>query len=532
MKDEIKQNILNMVDDFHSNMDVSEYKNLLLGLFFYKYLSDSLLVKVIEFSDSSLNDYKSIDDVIILYRNLLASDISKDELKKYLINSLGYYIEPDHLSTVLANLVNNECYVSDILDESFSKLSEKYEQLHGLFDDISLQSKRLGSDKKQRSFVVSEILNRLNSISFFDYNTDIIGDLFESLINKFAASLGKKSGEFYTPHMISRLMANIVSLDQEEKKDFTVYDPTMGSASLLLNVRSYLSSSENVRFFGQELNTTTYNLARMNLIIHGVKYEDMYLRNGDTLDIDWPSNCDNTFDSVVMNPPYSAKWSANPSLAHDPRFKVYGKLAPKSKADFAFLLHGYYHLNETGIMAIVLPHGLLFRGASEKAIRKQLIEDGSIHAIIGLPANLFFGTSIPTTIIILKKNRKERDIFFIDASHDYTKEKNQNGLSQNDLNKIISCYTKRMDIEKYSHLASFEEIKENDYNLNIPRYVDTFEEAPPLDILEVRKEIETLQSERRVIEGRIFEGISTINKDAGEKNLWESEILRIINHEQ
>lgn len=277
------------------------------------------------------------------------------------------------------------------------------------------------------------------------------------------------------------------------------------------------------------MNTTTFNLAKMNLILHGVDSEDMNLRNGDTLNKDWPTDEPYTFDSVVMNPPYSAKWSADASFLDDSRFNRYGKLAPKSKADFSFLLHGYYHLKETGTMAIVLPHGVLFRGAAEGIIRQKLLEDGSIYAVIGMPANLFFGTSIPTTVIILKKNRTTRDVLFIDASNDFIKGKNQNKLSKENIEKIVSAFVERKDIEKYAHLASFDEIQENDYNLNIPRYVDTFEEEEPVDMVSVGKEIKQIREEKQVLEKSLFEMVSTL-QTSPENEDWLKGALEVFDY--
>ena len=291
------------------------------------------------------------------------------------------------------------------------------------------------------------------------------------------------------------MMARIAAIGQEDKQLFSVFDPTMGSGSLMLNIRNYLNYPESVKYHGQELNTTTFNLAKMNLILHGVDNEDIRLRNGDTLNKDWPTDEPYTFDSVVMNPPYSAKWSADDTFLDDSRFNKYGKLAPKSKADFAFLLHGFYHLKDSGTMAIVLPHGVLFRGAAEGVIRKKLLEDGSIDTVIGMPANLFFGTSIPTTVIILKKNRTTRDVLFIDASKEFIKGKNQNKLSIENIDKVVEIYKNREDVEKYAHVASFDEIKENDFNLNIPRYVDTFEEQDEIDIVELGRELVALNQQ-------------------------------------
>lgn len=299
----------------------------------------------------------------------------------------------------------------------------------------------------------------------------------------------------------------------------------------MLNVRNYLTYPESVKYHGQEMNTTTFNLAKMNLILHGVDAEAMNLRNGDTLNKDWPTDEPYMFDSVVMNPPYSAKWSADATFLDDSRFNRYGKLAPKSKADFAFLLHGYYHLKDTGTMAIVLPHGVLFRGAAEGVIRKKLLEDGSIYAVIGMPANLFFGTSIPTTVIILKKNRTSRDVLFIDASNEFVKGKNQNQLSDDNIKKIVSTYKERKDIDKYAHLASFDEIKENDYNLNIPRYVDTFEEEPPVDMVAVGKETKELRQKKRELEESLFATISTLQVRP-EDEAWLQSALEVFDHEK
>lgn len=394
---------------------------------------------------------------------------------------------------------------------------------------MDLQSKKLGSDDQQRNVTITEVLKKLNDVDVIGHDGDVIGDAYEFLISQFASEAGKKAGEFYTPSMVSDMMAQIVTIDQKDKKLFSVFDPTMGSGSLMLNVRKYLNYQDNVKFHGQELNTTTFNLAKMNLILHGVDSEDMNLRNGDTLNKDWPTDEPYTFDSVVMNPPYSAKWSADTSFLDDSRFNRYGKLAPKSKADFAFLLHGYYHLKETGTMAIVLPHGVLFRGAAEGTIRQKLLEDGSIYAVIGMPANLFFGTSIPTTVIILKKNRTTRDVLFIDASNDFIKGKNQNKLSKENIEKIVSAYFERKEIDKFAYLASFEKIKENDYNLNIPRYVDTFEDEKPVDMVSVGKEIKKIREEKQALEKKLFDTISTL-QTSSENEEWLKGALEVFDY--
>ncbi|PWI84047.1 type I restriction-modification system subunit M [Enterococcus faecalis] len=501
---ELNQRLFSAADNLRSKMDASEYKNYLLGLIFYKYLSDKLLQTVVTLADESLEEYDTPTKQTELYKELLEDEDSRQDLVDTLVDTLSYDIEPDYLFSSLAEQAKQNVFQLDDLKKAFVYLSSNYKQFNGLFDDVDLQSKKLGSDDQQRNVTITEVLKKLNDIDVTAHEGDVIGDAYEFLISQFASEAGKKAGEFYTPHQVSDMMARIVALGQEDKKLFSVFDPTMGSGSLMLNVRNYLNYPKSVKYHGQELNTTTFNLAKMNLILHGVEAEDMNLRNGDTLNKDWPTDEPYTFDSVVMNPPYSAKWSADASFLDDSRFNRYGKLAPKSKADFSFLLHGYYHLKDSGTMAIVLPHGVLFRGAAEGVIRKKLLEDGSIYAVIGMPANLFFGTSIPTTVIILKKNRDNRDVLFIDASKEFTKGKNQNKLAPEHIDKIVSTYIERQDVEKYAHVATFEEIVENDYNLNIPRYVDTFEEEPPVDLVALNNEIKSTNQEIKKVEAELL----------------------------
>ncbi|ALV22234.1 type I restriction-modification system subunit M [Carnobacterium antarcticum] len=531
MGNNLNQKLFSAADNLRSKMDASEYKNYLLGLIFYKYLSDKLLQKVVELADESLEEYDTADKQTALYQELLSDEESKEDLIATIVDTLGYDIEPAYLFNVLADQAKQNVFQLNELNKAFIQLSSNYDQFSGLFDDVDLQSRKLGADDQQRNVTITEVLKKLNDVDVIGHQGDVIGDAYEYLISQFASEAGKKAGEFYTPHMVSDMMAQIVTIGQEDKRLLSVFDPTMGSGSLMLNVRNYLNYPENVKYHGQELNTTTYNLAKMNLILHGVDAEDMELRNGDTLNKDWPTDEPYTFDSVVMNPPYSAKWSADDTFLDDSRFNRYGKLAPKSKADFAFLLHGYYHLKETGTMAIVLPHGVLFRGAAEGVIRKKLLEDGSIYAVIGMPANLFFGTSIPTTVIILKKNRTNRDVLFIDASSDFIKEKNQNKLTQENIEKVVSTYKERKTIEKYAHVASFEEIKENDFNLNIPRYVDTFEEEDPIDMVSIGKEIKEIRQEKQALETSLFEAISSLQVNSEDAE-WIKGALEVFNYEK
>ncbi|PEX06576.1 type I restriction-modification system subunit M [Priestia megaterium] len=525
---ELNSRLFSAADNLRSKMDASEYKNYLLGLIFYKYLSDKLLEKVVEIADESLEEYNIQEKQTQLYKELLADEEIKNDLVETLVDTLGYDIEPEYLFNVLTNQAKQNTFQLNDLNKAFIDLSTKYDQFNGLFDDMDLKSKKLGSDDQQRNITITEVLKKLDDIDVIGHNGDVIGDAYEFLIGQFASEAGKKAGEFYTPHQVSDMMARIAAIGQEDKKLFSVFDPTMGSGSLMLNIRNYINHPESVKYHGQELNTTTYNLAKMNLILHGVDKEDMRLRNGDTLNKDWPTDEPYTFDSVLMNPPYSAKWSSDDTFLDDSRFNRYGKLAPKSKADFAFLLHGFYHLKDSGTMAIVLPHGVLFRGAAEGVIRKKLLEEGSIDTVIGMPANLFFGTSIPTTVIILKKNRTTRDVLFIDASNEFVKGKNQNKLSTENIDKIVETYKKREDIEKYAHVATFNEIKENDFNLNIPRYIDTFEEEAPVDMSLVGSTIKGIRKEKAELESSLFDMISSLQFDEKDEE-WIKGALEVFN---
>lgn len=522
----LNQKLFSAADNLRSKMDASEYKNYLLGLIFYKYLSDKLLEKVVVSADASLKEYDTQKKQTELYIELMSDDDIKDDLIETLVDTLGYDIAPGYLFNVLADHAQQNIFQLNDLNKAFVELASKYEQFNGLFDDVDLKSKKLGSDDQQRNITITEVLKKLAHVDLVGYGGDVIGDAYEYLISQFASEAGKKAGEFYTPHQVSDMMARIVTIGQEDKKLFSVFDPTMGSGSLMLNVRNYLNYPDSVKYHGQELNTTTFNLAKMNLILHGVDSEDMRLRNGDTLNKDWPTDEPYTFDSVLMNPPYSADWSAESTFLDDSRFNRYGKLAPKTKADFAFLLHGFYHLKDSGTMAIVLPHGILFRGAAEGVIRKKLLEDGSIDAVIGLPGNMFFGTSIPTTVVILKKNRETRDVLFIDASKDFVKGKNQNKLSSEHINRIVETYKKRETVEKYAYIASFDEIKENEFNLNIPRYVDTFEEEEQVDLATIGSELKTIREKKAELEASLFEMISSL-KHNDENEEWIQGALEV-----
>ena len=377
---------------------------------------------------------------------------------------------------------------------------ESAQDFENLFDDVDLQSSKLGRKVSDKNKLIGQIIKHLSEIDFELENdeNDILGDAYEYLISQFASDAGKKAGEFYTPQEVSKILAKLVTVGKSRLK--SVYDPTCGSGSLLLRVSKEVRVTD---FYGQELNQTTYNLARMNMILHDVNFNDFDIRQGDSLEE--PLFIDERFEAIVANPPFSAKWSSDKKFLDDERFSAAGKLPPKSKADYAFVEHMIYHLDENGTMAIVLPHGVLFRGAAEGTIRKFLVDERNyLDAVIGLPANLFYGTSIPTCVLVFKKCREENDdILFIDASQEFEKVKNQNKLRKSDIDKIVNTYINREEIDKYSHRASLEEIKENDFNLNIPRYVDTFEEEEPVDLDEVCKELEKISEEMKEVDAEI-----------------------------
>lgn len=481
------QSLWDAANILRRQMDANDYKSYLLGLIFYKYLSDKLLLAVCDNLDET---FESFSQAQALYRESDADVDVHDDLIEVLRDDLGYVIAPNLTFTNLVTAIYEGRFQLESLAQAFRDIEQSNEHFENLFEDIDLYSKKLGATPQKQNATISDVMKQLNALDLTLHSGDILGDAYEFLIGQFASDSGKKAGEFYTPQAVSHLMTQIVFLGREHQKGMTLYDPAMGSGSLLLNAKRYSRQASTVSYFGQEINTSTFNLARMNMMLHGVPVENQHLHNGDTLDADWPTAEPTDFDGVLMNPPYSLKWSAAPGFLQDPRFASFGVLAPKSKADFAFLLHGYYHLKHNGVMAIVLPHGVLFRGAAEKKIRQHLLEEGAIDTVIGLPSNIFFNTSIPTTVIILKKDRTTKDVFFIDASKEFTKGKNQNTMTDAHIEKILQAYQNRQDMEKFAHLATFEEIVENDYNLNIPRYVDTFEEEPVIPLIDLAEKLQ------------------------------------------
>lgn len=467
-------------DVLRGKMDANEYKTYLLGLVFYKYLSDSYLSKVYDL----LNDAKpdSLEEAQTAYEEIMESE-DAEELLEELKESLHYTLDPDMTYVSILKDAKNNAFNREKLQAAFNRIEESDELFHGLFADVDLYSNRLGTGDQKQSATIAEVIKVLDDADLIHTEGDVLGNAYEYLIGQFASETGKKAGEFYTPHGPAQILCRIAMAGQENKKGLQVYDPCMGSGSLMLSCRNYSTEPDFIKYYGQELMPSTYNLARMNMFLHGVLPENQHLRNGDTLDADWPTDEETEFDAVTMNPPYSAKWSAAEGFKQDERFMDYGgKLAPKSKADYAFLLHGFYHLKQTGTMAIVLPHGVLFRGAAEGSIRKTLLENGSIYAVIGLPSNMFYNTSIPTCIIVLKKHREGRDVLFIDASKLFEKEKKQNVMKEEHIDHVLELYNNRKTVEKEAYLASYDDIVANDFNLNIPRYVDTTEEEVEIDL--------------------------------------------------
>lgn len=499
---EITTKLWAMANKLRGTMDASEYKNYILPFMFYRYLSENQ------------EEYLKMNHLEEFYE--VTDDEEREEYLEEISRGIGYAIVPAYIwEQLVSKIETHKIKASDFQDmfDAFNKNAKRNPiseaDFANVFSDVNLGDARLGSSTNERAKALNDIVLMINEFQFKDESGhDILGDVYEYLIGQFAANAGKKGGEFYTPHEVSQILAKVVTLDAKERKDqFRVYDPTMGSGSLLLTVQKELPNGDkegSVEFYGQELNTTTYNLARMNLMMHGVNYRNMELKCADTLDTDWPfAEKDGIqtplkFDAVVANPPYSKDWDIkNIDREKDIRFKGFG-VAPASKADYAFVLHSLYHLDKAGTMAIVLPHGVLFRGASEGKIRKNIIDENLLDAVIGLPANLFYGTSIPTCVLVFKGREargENKDILFIDASSEFEKGKNQNKLTQENITKIIETYHHREDIEKYAHVATLDEIKANDYNLNIPRYVDTFEEEVVVPLPEIAKELKEVNQE-------------------------------------
>ena len=494
---ELSTKLWAMANALRGNMEAYEFKNYILGMIFYYYLSE----RTEKYMKNLLKDDG------ISYEEAWKDEEYKEAVVEESLRDLGFIIEPQYLFSKLVKTVENRSFDIEFLQQAINSLMEStigndsQEDFEGLFSDMQLDSTRLGHTVKDRSAVMSKIIASLDEIrfDFEDTKIDVLGNAYEYLIGQFAATAGKKAGEFYTPSGPAELLCRLACYGLTDVKDAA--DPTCGSGSLLLRLKKYA----NVRnYYGQELTSTTCNLTRMNMILRGIPYQNFRIYNGDTLENDMFG--DKKFRVQVANPPYSANWSADAKFLEDERFNQYGKLAPKSKADFAFVQHMISHMDEDGRIAVLLPHGVLFRGAAEETIRKYLIEKLNVlDTVIGLPANLFFGTSIPVCVLVLKKNRGNNadNILFIDASKNFESGKNQNILRDEDIDKIMEAYTKREDVDKFAHVSSMEEIAENGFNLNIPRYVDTFEPEEEIDLNEVAAEIRKLQSEIKEIDKQL-----------------------------
>ncbi|MGH1337036.1 MAG: type I restriction-modification system subunit M [Aureispira sp.] len=500
-KKQLEQQLWNIANTLRGKMNADEFRDYILGFIFYKYLSEKMHWFANQLlSEEEVKDYTQLDVSSTQGQEFIAA------IREEAIEQLGYFLQPQELFAQIAKrgnataeneteetpdnfiLADLQLILRNIEQSTMGSGSE--DDFDNLFEDLDLTSTKLGRTEKDKNALVAKVLEHLNKIDFKlqDTEADVLGDAYEYLIGQFASGAGKKAGEFYTPQQVSKILAKIVTTNKTQLKN--VYDPTCGSGSLLLRVAKEVEQVST--FYGQEMNRTTYNLARMNMILHDVHWSEFDIKQEDTLE--QPQHPDLQAEAIVANPPFSAKWSANALFSNDARFSAYGRLAPKSKADFAFVQHMIHHLADNGTMAIVLPHGVLFRGAAEGHIREYLIKDCNyLDAVIGLPANIFYGTSIPTAILVFKKQREDaNNILFVDASQDFEKVKTQNELRATDIDKIVQTYRERRTIDKYSYLAALEEVAENDYNLNIPRYVDTFEEEEAVDLASVAQAIKTL----------------------------------------
>lgn len=534
----LEQQLWNIANTLRGKMNADEFRDYILGFIFYKYLSEKMEI----FANGILKQDK------IKFRDinpkLKDSQDYLNAIQEEALEKLGYFLKPEELFTEVSKrgngdlITNDELKITNNITKSVIRNSEfvinqtnfiledlqkiltniqlstmgtdSEDDFDDLFSDMDLNSNKLGQKPEQRNELIAKVLFHLDKIDFKLENTelDVLGDAYEYLIGQFASGAGKKAGEFYTPQEVSKILAKIVTTGKQKLK--SVYDPACGSGSLLLRVAKEVKEVNN--FYGQEMNRTTYNLARMNMILHGVHYRKFDIKQEDTLE--HPQHLAVLpFEAIVANPPFSAQWSANPLFTSDDRFSQYGRLAPSSKADFAFVCHMIHHLAENGTMAIVLPHGALFRGGAEQHIRKYLIENRNyLDAVIGLPANIFYGTSIPTCIMVFKKCRENpNDVLFIDASNHFEKVKTQNILRNEHIDKIITHYRNRTETEKYSKKASLEEIATNDYNLNIPRYVDTFEEEESIDINAIAQELKALETNMKSTDDLIAQFCKELN---------------------
>jgi type I restriction enzyme M protein len=503
---QLGKTLWNIADNLRGAMNADDFRDYMLSFLFLRYLSYNYEESVKRELGKDYPKVKSNDTLTALGIWYKKNKADVKEFEKQMRRKVHYVIKPEHLWNHISEmartqnadlLVTLEAGFRYIENESFDN------SFQGLFSEINLNSEKLGKTPTDRNKKLCIIIQKISEgIADFSTDSDTLGDAYEYLIGQFAAGSGKKAGEFYTPQQISTILSEIVTLDGQDptsgkrKKLNKVLDFACGSGSLLLNVRKRIKDSGGSvgKIYGQEKNITTYNLARMNMLLHGMKDTEFEIFHGDTLENQWPILNEMNpskkveFDAIVANPPFSLRWEPNDTLAEDFRFKGYG-LAPKSAADFAFLLHGFHFLGKEGTMAIILPHGVLFRGGAEERIRTKLLKDNHIDTVIGLPSNLFYSTGIPVCILVLKKCKKEDDVLFINAAEHFEKGKRQNTLSENHLDNIIETYKYRSERERYSRKVSMKEIENNGYNLNISRYVNTSEDEIQIDLKDVNTKL-------------------------------------------
>jgi type I restriction enzyme M protein len=507
-----------IADGLRGTMNADDFRDYMLSFLFLRYLSDNYEAAAKKELGKDYPDKNGHITPLQRFYEENSEDVK--DFEKLMRRRVHYVIKPDYLWGNISEMARRQDdELLNTLQDAFKYIeNESFDKaFQGLFSEINLNSEKLGKRNTERNNKLCTIITKIaEGLSKFSTDTDTLGDAYEYLIGQFAAGSGKKAGEFYTPQQISTILSALVTLDGQEpangRKKYleSVFDFACGSGSLLLNVRSQLGSNGIGKIYGQEKNITTYNLARMNMLLHGVKDSEFEIYHGDTLTNDWDILREANpakkpyFDAIVANPPFSYRWEPTDAVADDVRFKNHG-LAPKSAADFAFLLHGFNYLKQEGTMAIILPHGVLFRGGAEERIRRKLLSDGHIDTVIGLPTNLFYSTGIPVCILVLKKCKKPDDVLFINASEGFEKGKRQNHLLPQHIEKIVSSYQFRKEEDRYSRRVSMEEIKSNDYNLNISRYISTNVAEEEIDLAKVNADL-------KVIEGKIATATKMHNK--------------------
>lgn len=522
LQQRLRSRLWTVANTLRGNMSAGDFMYYTLGLIFFRYLSEreeAYAGRLVPLREAGFRHFWT-----------MADESQRNALREACISELGYFIAPGQLFSSVVSKAEENGYILAELEAALKSIEasleensvrgnatmerdkkERREDIPGLFSDIDLSSPRLGKTPSDRNRLISDVLKDLAGIDFCldeAEGMDILGDAYEYMIGMFASGAGRKSGEFYTPQEVSQVLAGIVVSGGIHP--VSVYDPACGSGSLLLRAAH---AGKSRMIYAQEKNPTTFNLCRMNMMLHGIGKPDFKISLGDTLEEDgFPSM---KFDAIVANPPFSASWSAADRFISDPRFRGPGVLAPKSKADYAFILHMFSHLSDGGTMACVAPLGVLFRGASEGKIRRYLVEENYLDAVIGMPANIFYRTTIPTCILVFRKNRRIGEkILFIDASRDFEKVRTRNRLLPEHVDKIVATYRLRSDEDRYSRNVSLEEISDNGYNLNIPRYIDTFEEESPADINAIMKEIKDLEAKKADLDRQIDEYMKELGLEA------------------